>query len=54
MTQSLINTKLLPFNATAFSKGDFVELSEQDLLGKVVSSIFLPCRLYFCMSYRIR
>ena len=28
---SIINTKLLPFNATAFHNGEFVELSEKDV-----------------------
>ena len=34
MNQSIINTKLLPFNATAFHNGEFVEVSEKDLANK--------------------
>ena len=35
---SLINTQVKPFNATAYHKGNFVELSDADL--KVKGSIF--------------
>lgn len=31
---SLINTEILPFTATAFHNGSFVEVSEADLKGK--------------------
>jgi len=53
MSTSLINTKLQPFNATAYHNGDFVELTEKDVLGKW--SIFfsftqLTLRLYALQS----
>ena len=42
MTQSLINTKVLPFNATAFKNGEFVEVSEKDIEGKWAIFMFYP------------
>ena len=53
MSTSLINTKLQPFNATAYHNGDFVELTEKDVLGKYQSSSS-PSRFHFRMSYRAR
>ncbi|QOL25383.1 peroxiredoxin [Thalassotalea sp. LPB0316] len=47
MTTSLINTKINPFNATAFHNGDFVEVSEQDLLGKWSVVFFYPADFTF-------
>jgi len=47
MAQSIINTQLQPFNATAFHKGNFVELSEQDLLGKWSVVFFYPADFTF-------
>ncbi|GLX84902.1 peroxiredoxin [Thalassotalea loyana] len=47
MTTSLINTKIKPFNATAFHNGDFVEVSEQDLLGKWAVVMFYPADFTF-------
>jgi len=47
MTTSLINTKIKPFNATAFHNGDFVEVSEQDLLGKWAVIMFYPADFTF-------
>jgi NADH-dependent peroxiredoxin subunit C len=47
MTQSLINTKLQPFSATAFHKGDFTPVSEQDLLGKWSVVFFYPADFTF-------
>lgn len=47
MTQSIINSKLLPFNATAFSKGEFVEVSEADLAGKWSVVFFYPADFTF-------
>lgn len=47
MSQSLINTKLKPFSATAFQRGDFVELTEQDLLGKWSVVFFYPADFTF-------
>ncbi len=44
---SIINTKALPFKATAFHNGDFVEVSEQDLLGKWSVFFFYPADFTF-------
>lgn len=44
---SLINTQLKPFNATAYHNGDFVELSEQNLLGKWSVVFFYPADFTF-------
>ncbi len=45
--QSIINTKLLPFNATAFHNGEFVELSEKDLADKWSVFFFYPADFTF-------
>ncbi|GAC23141.1 MAG: peroxiredoxin [Alteromonadaceae bacterium] len=47
MTQSLINTKVLPFNATAFKNGEFVEVSEKDIEGKWAIFMFYPADFTF-------
>jgi len=47
MTQSIINTKLLPFKATAFSNGDFVEVTEADVAGKWAVFFFYPADFTF-------
>lgn len=47
MTQSLINTQLKPFSATAFHKGEFVPVTEQDLLGKWSVVFFYPADFTF-------
>ena len=47
MSTSLINTKLQPFNATAYHNGDFVELSEKDVLGKWSIFFFYPADFTF-------
>ncbi|WP_149980033.1 alkyl hydroperoxide reductase subunit C [Pseudoalteromonas rhizosphaerae] len=47
MSTSLINTKLQPFHATAYHNGDFVELSEQDVLGKWSIFFFYPADFTF-------
>ena len=47
MTQSLINTQLKPFSANAFHKGEFVSVSEQDLLGKWSVAFFYPADFTF-------
>ena len=47
MNQSTINTKLLPFNATAFHNGEFVELSEKDLADKWSIVFFYPADFTF-------
>jgi len=44
---SIINTKLLPFNATAFHNGEFVELSEKDLADKWSVVFFYPADFTF-------
>ena len=44
---SLLNTEILPFQATAFHNGDFVELSEQDLKGKWSVVFFYPADFTF-------
>ena len=47
MSTSLINTKLQPFNATAYHNGDFVELTEKDVLGKWSIFFFYPADFTF-------
>ncbi|MCF1429214.1 MAG: peroxiredoxin [Shewanella sp.] len=47
MAQSIINTTIKPFNATAFHKGEFVSVSEQDLLGKWSVVMFYPADFTF-------
>ena len=45
MSTSLINTKIQPFNATAYHNGDFVEVSEKDVLAFVILLLHRPCQL---------
>ncbi|QFU21412.1 peroxiredoxin [Shewanella eurypsychrophilus] len=47
MHQSIINTTIQPFSATAFHNNDFVEVSEQDLLGKWSVVFFYPADFTF-------
>ena len=47
MTQSLINTQLKPFTATSFHNGEFVPVTEQDLLGKWSVAFFYPADFTF-------
>jgi peroxiredoxin (alkyl hydroperoxide reductase subunit C) len=47
MYQSIINTQVQPFNATAYSKGQFVELSEKDLAGQWAVFMFYPADFTF-------
>ena len=47
MYQSIINSKIQPFNATAFSNGDFVEVSEADVAGKWAVFFFYPADFTF-------
>ena len=47
MSTSLINTKLQPFNATAYHNGEFVELTEKDVLGKWSIFFFYPADFTF-------
>ena len=44
---SLINTQVKPFNATAYHKGNFVELSDADLKGKWSIFFFYPADFTF-------
>ena len=44
---SLLNTEILPFKATAYHNGNFVELSEQDLKGKWSVVFFYPADFTF-------
>lgn len=47
MSQSLINSKILPFNATAYHKGDFIEVSDKDTEGKWTVFMFYPADFTF-------
>jgi peroxiredoxin (alkyl hydroperoxide reductase subunit C) len=44
---ALINSKIKPFNATAFKNGDFVEVSEKQLEGKWSVFFFYPADFTF-------
>ena len=44
---SLINTKVQPFKANAFQNGKFIEVTDQDLLGKWSVLIFMPAAFTF-------
>ena len=44
---SLLNTEVLPFKATAFHNGEFVEVTEQDLKGKWSVVFFYPADFTF-------
>ena len=44
---SLINTKLQPFSATAFKNGEFVGVSDEDLLGTWSIVFFYPADFTF-------
>ncbi|QUX90260.1 peroxiredoxin [Marinomonas sp. A3A] len=43
----MINTQIKPFNATAFKNGEFVEISEKDVLGKWAVFFFYPADFTF-------
>ncbi|BAJ03553.1 alkyl hydroperoxide reductase, C subunit [Shewanella violacea DSS12] len=47
MNQSIINTEIKPFSATAFHKGEFVPVTEKDLLGKWSVVFFYPADFTF-------
>ncbi|MGB1906266.1 MAG: alkyl hydroperoxide reductase subunit C [Spongiibacter sp.] len=47
MFPTIINTKILPFKATAFHNGDFVDVSDADLLGKWSVVMFYPADFTF-------
>ncbi|MBK6438376.1 MAG: alkyl hydroperoxide reductase subunit C [Candidatus Microthrix sp.] len=44
---SLINTKLQPFTATAFKNGEFVDVTDEDLLGAWSIVFFYPADFTF-------
>lgn len=44
---SLINTEILPFQATAYKNGAFVEVSSEDLKGKWAIIMFYPADFTF-------
>jgi len=44
---SLINTTVKPFKAQAFKNGAFIEVTEQSLLGKWSTLIFMPAAFTF-------
>lgn len=44
---NLMNTKIKPFNATAYKQGEFVEISEEDVLGKWAIFFFYPADFTF-------
>ena len=44
---ALVNTKIKPFNATAFKNGDFMQVSEQNLQGKWAVFFFYPADFTF-------
>ena len=43
---SLINTEVKPFNATAYKNGEFVAVSEKDMIGKWSVFYAHPISLY--------
>ena len=47
MSQSIINSTIKPFKATAFHNGAFVDVTEQDLLGKWSVVFFYPADFTF-------
>ncbi|GAB1259630.1 alkyl hydroperoxide reductase subunit C [Aurantivibrio plasticivorans] len=47
MSQSLINTEIKPFKATAFHNGEFVDVSDADLKGKWSVVFFYPADFTF-------
>ena len=44
---SVLNTQIKPFSATAFKQGEFVEITEQDVLGKWAVFFFYPADFTF-------
>lgn len=47
MAQTIINTKILPFKATAYYNGEFIDVSDQDLIGKWSVVMFYPADFTF-------
>ena len=44
---ALINTKVKPFNASAFKQGEFIEVSDKDIEGKWAVFFFYPADFTF-------
>ena len=44
---SVLNSKILPFSTTAFKQGEFVDVSEADVLGKWAVFFFYPADFTF-------
>lgn len=44
---SLINTEVKPFNATAYKNGEFIQVSEKDMIGKWSVVFFYPADFTF-------
>ena len=44
---ALINSKIKPFSASAFKQGEFIEISDQDLVGKWAVFFFYPADFTF-------
>ncbi|MDN4503580.1 alkyl hydroperoxide reductase subunit C [Alteromonadaceae bacterium BrNp21-10] len=47
MSQTIINTEILPFKATAFHNGEFIDVSDADLKGKWSVVFFYPADFTF-------
>jgi peroxiredoxin (alkyl hydroperoxide reductase subunit C) len=47
MTQSLINSTILPFKAPAFHNGEFIDISEANVAGKWAVFFFYPADFTF-------
>ncbi|MEX1664491.1 alkyl hydroperoxide reductase subunit C [Zhongshania arctica] len=47
MFPTIINTKVQPFKATAYHNGDFIDVSDTDLLGKWSVIMFYPADFTF-------
>ncbi|ROS05309.1 peroxiredoxin (alkyl hydroperoxide reductase subunit C) [Sinobacterium caligoides] len=47
MYKSIINSTVQPFNATAFHKGDFIDVSDADMKGKWSVVMFYPADFTF-------
>ena len=47
MFPTIINTKVQPFKATAYHNGDFIDVSDADLLGKWSVVVFYPADFTF-------
>jgi len=47
MSQSLINTEIKPFNASAFHNGEFINVTDADLKGQWSIVFFYPADFTF-------